>query len=192
MHDLGVRIGVDQRIWHFTLQEISLTTLSVAFSVTTFVRSIITTRNSSCWKGHVFTGVCLTTEGRCTPPPQAEGRHPLPRQRTATPLGRPPQAEGRQPLPPADGHCSGRYASYWNAFLFTCWKQSGKIAQVYGMFFVSRCCPVFSYIQRRVDSKHSSQMFAARQVKRDADDGSKMVSQFNCMWLLKNTWNYSA
>ena len=48
-------------------------------------------------------------------------------------------------------------------------------------FFVTRCCRVFSHIQRRVDSKYSSQMFAARQVKRDADDGSKMVSQSNCM-----------
>ena len=25
---------------------------------------------------------------------------------------------GRHPPPPRDGHCSGRYASYWNAFLF--------------------------------------------------------------------------
>ena len=24
----------------------------------------------------------------------------------------------RQPPPPADGYCCGRYASYWNAFLF--------------------------------------------------------------------------
>ena len=43
-------------------------------------------------------------------------------------LGRPPRKTpfgqtppGRHPLPrhpPADGYCSGRYASYWNAFLF--------------------------------------------------------------------------
>ena len=50
---------------------------------------------------------------------------------TDTPLGRhspvqiPPWADtrlGRHPpgrhLPPADGYCSRRYASYWNAFLF--------------------------------------------------------------------------
>ena len=47
------------------------------------------------------------TLGRHTPwadiPP---GRHPLGR----NPLGRHP--------PPADGYCSGWYASYWNAFLF--------------------------------------------------------------------------
>ena len=28
-------------------------------------------------------------------------------------------ARSQTPLPPADGYCSGRYASYWNAFLFT-------------------------------------------------------------------------
>ena len=33
-----------------------------------------------------------------------------------TPLGRHTLPLGRAP-PPADGHCSGRYASYWNAFL---------------------------------------------------------------------------
>ena len=37
--------------------------------------------------------------------------HPLPGAGTLPSLGRPPA--GR-----ADGYCSGRYASYWNAFLF--------------------------------------------------------------------------
>ena len=50
------------------------------------------------------------------------GRHPLGRHPQAdTPLGRHPipQAypQDRHPPPPQDGHCSGRYASYWNAFL---------------------------------------------------------------------------
>ena len=40
-----------------------------------------------------------------------------------TPLGRHPSWAGRHPpeqtSPPADGCCSGRYASYWNAFLVT-------------------------------------------------------------------------
>ena len=46
------------------------------------------------------------------------GRHPradTPRQKPSwadTPLGR---------HPPGDGHCSGRYASYCNAFLFVIW-----------------------------------------------------------------------
>ena len=39
------------------------------------------------------------------------GRHP----REDTPLGRHPPGT---PPPPADGHYSGRYVSYWNAFLF--------------------------------------------------------------------------
>ena len=58
------------------------------------------------------------------PPPQAAqadtprlGRHPLGRYPTwqTRPLGR--QPPGRHP-PQSDGHCSERYASYWNAFLF--------------------------------------------------------------------------
>ena len=38
-----------------------------------------------------------------------------------TPTGQTPPTPGRHPpgqtLPPSDSHCSGRYASYWNAFL---------------------------------------------------------------------------
>ena len=53
--------------------------------------------------------VILFTGGRCTSP---LGRHP-PGQ--TSPLGiHPPWVD-----PPRDGHCSGRYASYWNAFLFS-------------------------------------------------------------------------
>ena len=38
---------------------------------------------------------------------------------THTPLGRHPKAGTPYwaDIPPADGYCSGRYASYWNAFL---------------------------------------------------------------------------
>ena len=80
----------------------------------------------SC-EGYVFTGVCLSTEGwGCLPqymlwyPPRS--RHPLPGQtprsqsRHAPPGSRhPPRADTP---PPRYGHCCGRYASYWNAFLF--------------------------------------------------------------------------
>ena len=60
----------------------------------------------------------LSTGGRgCVYPSMHWGRHPLPSAcwDTQTPL--PP---GRHPLGrhPPSGHCSGRYASYWNAFLF--------------------------------------------------------------------------
>ena len=35
------------------------------------------------------------------------------------PSKHPPSPMGRHPPPRADSYCSGRYASYWNAFLFT-------------------------------------------------------------------------
>ena len=46
------------------------------------------------------------------------GRHPP---WADTPVGRQPppqQTPGQTPLPPANSYCSGRYAPYWNAFLF--------------------------------------------------------------------------
>ena len=62
-----------------------------------------------------FTGVCLSTEGRCTPP----GRQTSPWADTPwqadTPLADNPLADKHPPS--RDGYCSGRYASYWNAFL---------------------------------------------------------------------------
>ena len=71
-------------------------------------------------KGNVFMPVCHSVHrwGRCTPP----GRHPLPGiPPPPPPLGRHPRGQtsllGRHP--PPDGHCSKRYASYWNAFLFS-------------------------------------------------------------------------
>ena len=83
-------------------------------------------------KGNVFTSVCqeFCSRGEVYIPP---GRHPLGRNYPSgqtLPLGRhPPAADtpwtdtpwthppGRHNPPPADGYCSGRYAS-WNAFLF--------------------------------------------------------------------------
>ena len=50
-------------------------------------------------------GVSASVHAEIHPPP---GRHP-PRQ-TPPPPGK--------HTPPHDGHCSGQYASYWNAFLF--------------------------------------------------------------------------
>ena len=60
-----------------------------------------------------------------TPPLWADtplSKHPPPLGQTL-PLGRHPLPLVRQPPPPEDttppdGHCSGQYASYWNAFLF--------------------------------------------------------------------------
>ena len=54
-----------------------------------------------------------------TPPetdtPLGQTHHPL--DRHTLPLDTHPKADMRPP-PPRDGHCSARYASYWNAFLF--------------------------------------------------------------------------
>ena len=60
------------------------------------------------WKSKGFTPVCQSfcsqrVGGVCLS--DCWDTHPT----GQTPLGRHP--------PPADGHCSGRYASYWNAFL---------------------------------------------------------------------------
>ena len=55
------------------------------------------------------------TPPRQTPPP---GRHPpgqTPPQADTSPRQTPPGQ-----TPPGDDHCSGRYTSYWNAFLFVC------------------------------------------------------------------------
>ena len=71
----------------------------------------------SC-EGYVFTGVCLST-GEVgvsasvhagTPPPPEQTP---PRSRHTAPEQTPPGAD----TPPRYGHCCGRYASYWNAFL---------------------------------------------------------------------------
>ena len=64
------------------------------------------------------------------PPPLSRQTHPLgnhpswadpPLGKTppgqTTPRQTPPQADTRPPTP-SDGHCSGQYASYWNALLF--------------------------------------------------------------------------
>ena len=74
----------------------------------------------------LFTGgVSASVHAGIHPPPL--GTHPLPLGRhPPTPGQTPPWADtplARHPplpytSPPADGHCSGRYASYWNAFLF--------------------------------------------------------------------------
>ena len=56
-------------------------------------------------KGNVFTPVSYSVHRAGCLPQCMLGYTPP----ADTPQGRPPAA---------DGHCSGRYASYWNAFLF--------------------------------------------------------------------------
>ena len=64
------------------------------------------------------TPLWANTPGQTTPPPQADT--PLGRQPTLAdiPLGRHPQANTPQANTPGDSHCSRRYASHWNAFLW--------------------------------------------------------------------------
>ena len=95
--------------------------------------TVITVRNSSCGKvlfsqvsvcpqGEVYAPQADTPSGRYHPPRQTHPQADTPQVDTPwtdTPPGRHPL--GRHPpgkTPPrADCHCSGRYASYWNAFL---------------------------------------------------------------------------
>ena len=98
----------------------------------------------SCGQGYVFTRVCDSVNGGVSgEPPQDQADPPArgepPRDQADTPLGpRRPPGPGR-PLPPGPGRpprtrqtlprpreedcsilsMSGRYASYWNAFLFS-------------------------------------------------------------------------
>ena len=73
---------------------------------------------SVCPQGGVCLSACWDTN---PPPPGADppgSRHPLEQTlppRADTPQCRHPPGAG---TPPADGYCCGRYASYWNAFLF--------------------------------------------------------------------------
>ena len=71
---------------------------------------IFTVRKRSCGKV-MFLRACVKNSVHrgwvSTPPADPPGRHS---HWADTPLGRQP--------PQSDGHCSGRYASHWNAFLF--------------------------------------------------------------------------
>ena len=106
-----------------------------------YVFNFITVRKRNCGKVNVSTPVCQSFWGglpQCmlgytTAPGQNPPGQTLPRQTTHwanpprwvdtpwtdTPQGRPPPRQtSAWADPPADGHCSGWYASYWNAFLF--------------------------------------------------------------------------
>ena len=87
---------------------------SFSFSDVITVISLITVRHSSCGRV-MFSQACVRNfvyRGWCPPP----DRHPPGETR-------PKQAP---PRPPRDGHCRGWYASYWNAFLFSCYFEQPK------------------------------------------------------------------
>ena len=76
--------------------------------------NIFTVRNSSCRKSMFLQVSVCPRVGGCTPP--------------GPPGQTSPWAPPRQtPHPYRDGHCSGRYASYWNAFLFLLYQISSKL-----------------------------------------------------------------
>ena len=107
---------------HFAVKLNSCNHLSVQIA-----DPIITVRNSS--RGKVMfsqVSVCPQGGGVHHPPRQADtppaGRHPL----GQTAPSRWTTPSGRHPLV-ADGYCSGRYASYWNVFLFI-WNSSVLVA----------------------------------------------------------------
>ena len=95
---------------------------------------VITVRNSRCGKVmflqacvknsvHRVGDVCVWVGAWCTPPTETPLRQtPPPSYRQTPPLAdtHPLQADTLLQAPPyqRDSHCSGWYASYWNAFLF--------------------------------------------------------------------------
>ena len=91
---------------HFT--SISQCTLQITMIQTfALIKSIITARKRSLGQGNMFTGVCLATG------------------EDAWSIGEDAWSRGGVPGPggclvetPPDGYCCGRYASYWNVFLF--------------------------------------------------------------------------
>ena len=84
---------------------------------------------SKLGQGNIFTSVCLSTEGEGCLPECMLGYPPL-REQTPTPQDQThhtPLDQAHHPPseadPPREADCSirltsGRYASYWNAFLF--------------------------------------------------------------------------
>ena len=91
---------------------------------TTKLRRLCFYRRLSVHRGG---GVCLSAWWDTTPPGEDTPGADTPQEQTPpgtrhTPLGpdTPPRADTpleQTPPLPRDGHCCGRYASYWNAFL---------------------------------------------------------------------------
>ena len=99
----------------------------------------------SC-EGYVFTGVCLSTGGGSAsvhagiPPPRDHAPPGPDPPGTRPPRTRPP----RDQTPPRERcYCCGRYASYWNAFLFElCLGMGGGVinSQASQCMPIQHCC----------------------------------------------------
>ena len=78
------------------------------------------------------------------------GQTPLPPPPRQTPPGQTLPRQTPPPVPPPDGHCSGRYASYWNASLLS--KNIGLNFVMYeGSFTWKSSRNVFKVILRNFD-----------------------------------------
>ena len=145
----------------------------------------------SCGQGNVFTGVCLSTggEGVCLSacwdaippwirwPPPGTGRHPPPGPgRPPRPVRHPPRSgspPGTRQTPPREADSSirstsGRYASYWNAFLFTRYPLVLQFPFCY-MHNVSLCICRFTvaterYVGRTCRTRHEHLFFSKWQI----------------------------
>ena len=124
-------------------------TNSTVVSVSVIVKArkeVVSTRNSSCGKV-MFSQSCVKNSihgsGEVYTPletPQAD----TPWTHTHSHLDTPPPRTHTYPLgKPPDGHCRGRYASYWNAFLF---QQINHIWEPFERWF---CLPVCIWRGRR-------------------------------------------
>ena len=73
-----------------------------------------------------------TTPQEQTPPQKQtapQSRHPHP-PRADTPGNRCTPHPGSRHPPPRDGHCCGRYTSYWNALLFLEWNHCSNLSLI--------------------------------------------------------------
>ena len=121
---------VPKRIMLFSI----VTVRRALFAVWHIIESVVTARKRS-WGKVIFLHVSVilstgwvwqadTPPSRQTPP--MSGRHPpadTPWQKDTPPGQTPAPRQADSPIwavtpPPRDGHCSRRYASYWNAYLF--------------------------------------------------------------------------
>ena len=111
-----VSYGLIYRLYEIsTLYQLS-TAIVIFASILIFKSPLFTVRKRSCGRVMFLHLSVSHSVHKVVSASVRAGIHPLPRADTPSRLGRHPP--GRHPPSPADGHCSGRYASYWNAFLF--------------------------------------------------------------------------
>ena len=82
-------------------------------------------------QGYVFTGVCDSVNSGVVPGPRGVlGPGGVPGPGVPGPGGMGACTPGVPGGDPPDGYCCGRYASYWNAFLFTLFLQAKNCSRL--------------------------------------------------------------